>query len=513
MNLYERIRAAADGHEADPALRVPGGIVRTHGELHARVGALAARLAGLGVAAGDRVAVQVEKSVAAVELYLATLRCGGVFLPLNPAYTASEVGFFLGDAAPALFVRDPQRAGELDGVAAEAGVDVVRGLDGDGEGDLVAALDEAPLPVVARADDDLAAILYTSGTTGRSKGAMLGHGNLAANADTLRALWGWRPDDVLAHALPVHHVHGLFVALHCALLEPSEVIFLPRFDARAVVEALPAATVYMGVPTHYVRLLETDGLGSASAGMRLFVSGSAPLLPETFERFEAATGHRILERYGMTEAGMITSNPLDGPRVPGTVGPPLPDVEVRLRDDAGAPVAAGGVGVLQIRGPNVFAGYWGLPEKTAAEFDDGWFVTGDLATQDADGRVTIVGRAKDLIISGGLNVYPREVESVLDELPGVVESAVIGLPHPDFGEAVTAVLVTAGDWGGEAAVRAAAGEHLAGFKRPKRVLTVDALPRNTMGKVQKAELRRRYADLYADAGHSAPRSDALESDG
>ena len=499
MNLYQRMLDAAAGHGASPAFELEGGHVVTHGAFHERVDRLASGLAELGVVPDDRVMAQVDKSVDAVALYLATLRLGAVYVPLNTAYTGAELGYFMEDAEPRVFVAAPAR--EDAARAASSGTTVVT-LGADGVGSLLQGTSDAPAtPVVERASDDLAAILYTSGTTGRSKGAMLTHGNLAANADTLRSLWGWRADDVLLHVLPVYHVHGLFVALHCALLEPSPVLFLTRFDVDAVLAALPRTRVLMGVPTHYVRLLGDPRFDArATEGVRLFISGSAPLRPETFAEFEARTGQRILERYGMTEAGMITSNPLDGPRVAGTVGPALPDVDLRIVDDEGRPVADGEVGTVQIRGPNVFAGYWRKPEKTREEFVDGWFVTGDLATRDATGRVSIVGRGKDLVISGGLNVYPREVEAELDTLAGVGESAVIGVPHADFGEGLVAVVVPQdGATPEEAELREALRSRLAGFKIPRRILLVPELPRNAMGKVQKNVLRDRFAHLFDDA--------------
>ncbi len=468
---------------------------------------MAAVLAENGAGKGARVVVQVAKSPEAVTLYLACLRLGAVFVPLNPAYTAAEMGYFLADASPRVVVCDPARAGELAGIAPAPMRLLTLGADGSGSLPEAAA-DAPPLPEIAACTgDDLAAIVYTSGTTGRSKGAMLTHANLAVNALELHEIWHWEPGDVLLHALPIFHVHGLFVALHCAMLNASRVIFLDRFDAGQVVARLPEATVMMGVPTFYTRLLERDDFGAETcAGMRLFISGSAPLLAETHARFRARTGHTILERYGMSEAGMITSNPCDGERVAGTVGFALPSVRLRIVDDAGWPVAPGTVGGLEISGPNVFAGYWQMPEKTAAEFRaDGWFITGDLAVMDETGRVSIVGRARDLVISGGLNVYPKEVESEIDRLPGVAESAVIGVAHPDLGEAVVAVVARARvappgvpfeappD---EAAIAAALADRLAPFKRPKRVIFVDELPRNTMGKVQKNQLRARYADLF-----------------
>ena len=499
MSLYRALHDAAERQPERVALRGDDGRVLTHASLHEEAGRIAGVLCEAGVRPGDRVTVQVEKSFAAVALYLGVLRAGAVFQPLNTAYTDAELAYFLGDAEPRVLVCDPARAAAL-GVIATAHDAGLLTLAADGTGTLSDAARAArSAPPAAPGDDALAAVLYTSGTTGRSKGAMLTHGNLLSNARTLRRAWGWRDDDVLVHALPIHHVHGLFVALHCALLEPGTLWFLPRFDAERVLARLLEATVYMGVPTHYVRLLAESGLDrDRCASMRLFVSGSAPLRPETFAAFEDRTGHRILERYGMTEAGMITSNPLDGDRVPGSVGYPLPEVEVRLRTPEGDPVEDGGVGVLEVRGPNVFAGYWRMPERTASEFRDGWFVTGDLAMRDRDGRVHIVGRHRDLVISGGLNVYPKEVEAELDALPGVLESAVIGVPHADFGEAVVAVAVTGEGWLGEEDARRHLRERLAAFKVPKRIVPASALPRNAMGKVQKNLLREAHAELFAD---------------
>ncbi len=422
----------------------------------------AAALVRLGAEPGDRILVQAEKSVEGALLYLASLRAGLIYVPLNTAYTAAELAYFIEDAEPKLvFAPGYRDIAELDAAPAE-------------------------FETIARGPDDLAAILYTSGTTGRSKGAMLSHDNLASNALVLKDYWRWQPGDVLIHALPIYHVHGLFVALHGALLNGSTMLWHKSFDADAVVADMKRATILMGVPTFYVRLAAHPGLTrEAVANMRLFISGSAPLLESTFAEFEAKTGHRILERYGMTEAGMITSNPYDGERIPGTVGFPLPGVEARVRDE-----------VLEIRGPNLFRGYWRNPEKTAEDMRaDGFFITGDIATMAADGRVAIVGRAKDLIIAGGLNIYPKEIELAIDALPGVGESAVIGVPHPDLGEGVVAVVVRSDPALDEAAVLAGIGD-LARFKQPRRVVFADSLPRNAMGKVQKAALRETYKDLF-----------------
>jgi malonyl-CoA/methylmalonyl-CoA synthetase len=477
-NLYGLIAQAAASAGERPLLIEGGRTLITYAGLDAATAAWAAALAAAGARPGDRMVVQVEKSPANVLLYLASLRAGLVYVPLNTAYTVEELAYFIGDAEPAVVVVDPSRA---EAVRALTGAAVLT-LDGDGNG---VDTPRAAFETVPRGADDLAAILYTSGTTGRSKGAMLSHDNLASNAKALVDLWRFTSDDVLIHALPIYHVHGLFVALHCALLSGATIRFHRGFDADAVLADLPRATVLMGVPTFYVRLARHAGLTrEACANMRLFVSGSAPLLESTFAEFAEKSGHRILERYGMTEAGMITSNPYAGERIPGTVGYPLPGVEARIVDE-----------VLQIRGPNLFKGYWRNPEKTEEDMrEGGWFVTGDIATMAADGRVAIVGRAKDLIIAGGLNIYPREIELAIDALPGIGESAVIGVPHADLGEAVVAVCTGSGD---EASVLAALG-HLARFKQPRRILFTDALPRNAMGKVQKAELRRVHANLFAE---------------
>jgi malonyl-CoA/methylmalonyl-CoA synthetase len=462
-NLYTLFASRFPDRDRPCFIRADGSAL-SYGDLEAGAGRLAALLKGKGVEPGDRIAVQAPKSPEMVMLYLATLKFGAAFLPLNTAYTPAEIDYFLNDAEPALFVRDAAA------LAREAA-----GL--------------APLAdVVPRSAQDMAAILYTSGTTGRSKGAMLSHGALAANAIALHQAWGFTADDVLLHALPIFHVHGLFVAMHCSLLSGGPMLWLDRFEEAEVLAALPKATVMMGVPTFYTRLLADPRFTrEVAARVRLFISGSAPLLESTFAEFEARTGQRILERYGMSEAAIITTNPLDGERVAGSVGFPLPGVELRIG-------GAEETGVIEIKGPSVFSGYWRMPEKTAEEFTaDGFFITGDVGRIDADGRVWISGRAKDLIITGGYNVYPKEVELVLDELPGVVESAVIGAPHPDFGEAVVAVIQGAGE---EAAVIAAARERLAAFKAPKRVVFTDALPKNAMGKVQKNLLRAAYSDLF-----------------
>jgi malonyl-CoA/methylmalonyl-CoA synthetase len=495
-NIFAHFLAAAEQAGNKPFLVDDGTTALSFADLDTRTGKLAARLAALGGKAGERIVVQVDKSPENVLLYLAAERIGMVYVPLNTAYTSAELAYFLGDAEPAVVVcRPADETGVRDLLA--TGTLVTLGTDGTGS--LLDDIPEEIVPVAQRTPEDLAAILYTSGTTGRSKGAMLTHGNLLSNALTLKALWGWRHDDVLIHILPIYHVHGLFVALHGALLAGATVLFHRGFDPAAVIADFARGSVLMGVPTHYTRLVAAPEMTPAAcANMRLFISGSAPLLAEAHERFEEKTGQRILERYGMTETGMITSNPYEGgARLAGTVGYPLPGVEVRVRGEDGTLVVQGQPGVLEVRGPNVFAGYWRMPEKTAQEIrEDGFFITGDVATQDADGRVTLVGRAKDLIIAGGLNIYPKEIEEAIDALPGVEESAVIGVPHPDMGEGVVAVVVAQkGRAVTEEAVRAALEGQLARFKQPRRVFVVEALPRNAMGKVQKAALRSEYAGV------------------
>ncbi|MDE4098026.1 malonate--CoA ligase [Phaeobacter gallaeciensis] len=495
-HLISWLRAASIGHETRNFATFPARASMTFGELFAGAERNAAALVAMGVQPGDRVAVQVEKTIEAIQLYLGTVMAGGVFLPLNTAYTTPEVAYFLGDASPRVVVCDPAREDDIAEVAGEARVVT---LDGKGLGSLTdAVVGRGGFDPVPRGPDDLAAILYTSGTTGRSKGAMLSHANLASNSEMLRDYWQFTDQDVLIHALPIFHTHGLFVATNVALLAGARLVFLKGFNADEILDAMPRATALMGVPTFYTRLLADPRLTRERAeNMRLFISGSAPLLVDTHEEWEARTGHRILERYGMTETNMSTSNPYDGERRAGTVGFPLPGVEARIM--AGdKEVPTGETGVLHVRGANVFQGYWQMPEKTAEELlPDGWFITGDMARMDEDGYVTIVGREKDLVITGGFNVYPKEVESLIDDLPGVLESAVIGVPHPDFGEAVVAVVVPTGEGTSAEAVKAALSGQLAKFKQPKEVILLDALPRNTMGKVQKKALREDYAGLFA----------------
>lgn len=486
---------------AKPFLHLPDGTTLTYGGFLDRAARFAAALNAAGLAPGDRLAVQVEKSADALAVYAACVQTGAVFLPLNPAYTAEEVAYFLTDAGAALFLCDPAREAALAPVAAAAGAPVET-LDASGGGSFAARAGAlAPSATVAeRTEGDLAALLYTSGTTGRSKGAMLGQGNLLSNALTLAEAWAFTDRDVLLHALPIFHTHGLFVATNVTLAAGGAMIFLPKFDAGEALRLLPGATAMMGVPTFYTRLLDQPGLSrEATAHMRLFVSGSAPLLAETHAAFEARTGHRILERYGMTETNMNTSNPYAGDRRAGTVGPPLPGVELRVTDPAtGAELPPGATGAIEVRGPNVFQGYWRMPEKTAEDLrPDGFFVTGDLGFVDAEGYVTIVGRQKDLIISGGYNVYPKELELLLDAQPGVLESAVVGVPHPDLGEAAVAVVVPRpGEAPDLAAITAAMEGALARYKRPRRIEVLPELPRNTMGKVQKNVLRERFRDAF-----------------
>jgi len=492
-NLFAALCAGKPG---DAIALVPGWDAPiSYRDLAARSGRLAHRLVALGVRPGDRIAVQVEKSAGAVLLYLASLRAGAVYLPLNTAYTPAELGYFIGDSQPCLFVVDPSFEAGARALAAPVDAGVAT-LSADGNsGSLIEGLSALPAQFsdIAVAADDLAAILYTSGTTGRSKGAMLTHGNLLSNAATLADLWRFTAADELLHALPIYHTHGLFVAINVSLLSGASIRLLPRFEPDAIFRALETATVMMGVPTFYTRLLADERLDrAATANARLFVSGSAPLLAETHRAWEAATGHRILERYGMTETNMNTSNPHEGDRRPGTVGPALPGVSVRVVDEATrVPLAPGEIGMVEVRGPNVFKGYWRMPEKTAAELkEDGYFITGDLGRLSEDGYLEIVGRGKDLVITGGLNVYPKEIETEIDALAGVLESAVFGLPDADFGEMVAAAVVR--EPGGnisEAEILAALGSRLARFKLPRSIRFVEALPRNTMGKVQKNVLR------------------------
>ncbi len=500
QTIHESFIASVEAEPGKVLFERPGLSDITYAQARDLTERFAAVLTEIGVRPGDRVAVQTEKSAEAICLYLAVLQVGGVYLPLNTAYTGAEIDYFLGDAAPRLFVCTPamlaaHKARESDGLRVES-------LGADADGSLMAqALAASPRrDRVARAMSDHAAILYTSGTTGRSKGAVLTHGNLASNVAALLESWHYTGQDRLIHALPIFHTHGLFVAANMSIVAGATMIWLAKFDGEQAIDLMADATVLMGVPTFYTRLLKSGRLNrETTARMRLFVSGSAPLLAEDHRAFEDRTGHAILERYGMTETCMITTNPYDGARKPGAVGMPLPGIAIRVTDrETGASLPQGEIGAIEVKGPNVFEGYWQMPEKTASEFrKDGFFITGDLGQIGDDGYLRIVGRDKDLVISGGYNVYPKEIESLIDDLPGVVESAVIGLAHPDLGEGVTAIVVPQkGANLDEAGVIAALGDRLARYKQPKRVIFVEELPRNVMGKVQKAELRKRHADLY-----------------
>ncbi len=496
-NLYDRLIQVAQVHGDKPCLLLPHSNQLTYSQLFDQSCRVAAVLVDCGLTPGDRVVAHCEKTPLTVALYLACLQIGAIYVPLNTSYTEKELAYFLANAEPKIYVGIK----EIDDVELESLVQFT--LESDGGGTLFDAIEgksSTHSGVVSRAHDDTAAILYTSGTTGLSKGAMLTHGNLLSNALALNEVWGFRSNDVLLHALPIYHVHGLFVAIHCALLSGSTMIFHQKFDVEQVIQDLPNATVFMGVPTFYTRLLSRDAFSPETVrNMRLFISGSAPLTQQTFHQFADRTGLEILERYGMSETLMNTSNPLDGDRKAGTVGYALPGVLIRIADQDGNALPRGEIGGIELRGPNVFKGYWRMPEKTAKEFrSDGYFITGDMGVQDADGRISIVGREKDLVISGGLNVYPAEVETAIANLPNVVDVAVIGVPHPDFGEGVVAVIVpvsnstlTTTD------VREQLKGILAGFKQPQLVETIDELPRNAMGKIQKNLLRERFQDAFA----------------
>ena len=501
-NLFFALRAAFPSDLDAVAVEADSGLNYSWRDLERATAMLANLLESLKLPAGSRIAVQVEKSVEAMLLYLATLRAGYVFLPLNTAYQSAEIEYFIGNAEPAVVVCSKKNFGWVSKIAFKAGTQNVFTLDDDRTGSLLerAAHCSDQHTVAVKSADDLAAILYTSGTTGRSKGAMLTHGNMLSNALVLKDYWGWTPGDVLIHALPIFHVHGLFVALHGALINGSKMIWCARFDPKFVVSKLPEATVFMGVPTLYVRLLNEPGLDkNAVRNMRLFVAGSAPLLIETFNEWQTRTGHTILERYGMSETAMLTSNPYVGERRGGTVGFALPGVKLRVQDDDGKALSVDEIGGIQVKGPNVFKGYWRMPEKTKEEFTaDGFFKTGDVGKIDSQGYITIVGRSKDLIISGGYNVYPAEIEGYINELPGVAESALVGVPHPDFGEVGVAVVIAKpGTVLEPAAIVAALKASLANFKIPKQCFVVAELPRNTMGKVQKNLLREQHKSLFA----------------
>lgn len=505
QNLYDILKSRFPLNCNTPCLILQEGRVITYDEIDRE----SARMANLlinkfKVEPGDRVAVQIRKSQYALFLYLGVLRTGAIYLPMNDAYQKHEVEYFLKDAKPKVFFCVPEKKDVSIEMARNAGVPYVQDIDERGIGYFfdVYYKESDKFDTVETNADDIAAILYTSGTTGRPKGAMLSHKNLSVNAITLHKYWAFQKGDVLLHMLPIYHVHGLFVANHCALLNGSPIFFEPKFDVKRAIELLPKSTVFMGVPTYYVRLLLDENFNSeVCRNMRLFISGSAPLLPETFEEFKRRTGHIILERYGMTEGGMFASNPYDGLRKPGTVGFPLPGVSIRIVNSEGKEVGINEVGYIQVRGENIFKGYWGMPEKTKEEFtEDGYFKTGDMGKWDSDGYLSIVGRSKDLIITGGLNVYPKEIEEVIDRIPGVFESAVVGLPHPDFGEAVSAFIVKKDDEAGEKlkeeVVISILKNTIANFKVPKAVFFISELPRNSMGKVQKNVLRERYSGHF-----------------
>ncbi len=500
-NLFAALRAAFPDNLDEIAVETENGLFYSWRDLERASAMLANLLKSLQLPEGSRIAVQVDKSVEAMLLYLATLRAGYVFLPLNTAYQSGEIEYFIGNAEPAVVVCSRKNFGWVSKIAFKAGILNVFTLDDNRTGSLLdrAAQCSDRHEVASRKADDLAAILYTSGTTGRSKGAMLSHGNMLSNALVLKDYWAWQPGDVLIHALPIFHVHGLFVALHGALINGSKMIWLSKFDPRLVLEKLPEATVFMGVPTLYVRLLAEPGLSRETcSNMRLFVAGSAPLLLETFQAWQERTGHTILERYGMSETAMLTSNPYEGERRGGTVGFALPGVTLRVQGDAGQPLLVGEIGGIEVKGPNVFQGYWRMPEKTSEEFTaDGFFKTGDVGKIDERGYISIVGRSKDLIISGGYNVYPAEIEACINDMQGVAESALVGIPHPDFGEVGVALVV--GKPGATLQadqIIAVLKSMLANFKIPKKCFVVSELPRNTMGKVQKNLLRDQYKALF-----------------
>ncbi len=498
--LFDRLFGRHAG-STNPFLIVPGGETISYDAFLRMAARIAHVLCAQGLVPGDRLAVQVEKSPQALAIYAACVQAGVVFLPLNPAYTSDELRYFIENSGARMVVIDPRDQDALRPMLTDLGAEFLT-LNADGTGSLpdLAATMPDQFETVARDAGDLAAFLYTSGTTGRSKGAMLTQANLLSNAETLVDYWRYTVDDVLLHALPIFHTHGLFVATNVTLLAGGSMIYLPKFDLDTMITWLPKATTVMGVPTFYTRFLDDPRFDRAlTEDIRLFISGSAPLLSETHLQFEARTGHRILERYGMTETNMNTSNPYDAERRAGTVGLPLPGVEVKVVDpETGATLPHGKIGQIEVRGPNVFKGYWQMPEKTAAELrSDGFFITGDLGHFDDDGYLSIVGRNKDLIISGGYNIYPKEIELVLDDQPGVLESAVIGVPHADFGETVVAIIVPQPEADLDvAAILSACSDRLAPFKHPRKIMLRSSLPRNTMGKVQKNVLRDEYADSF-----------------
>lgn len=501
-NIYSVFEQHFPTDRASIFIETPTGETYSYAMLEEEVSRLALFLTDCGIEKGDRVAVQVEKSPQVLFLYLACLRAGLIYLPLNTAYTQSELVYFIRNAEPAAVVCDPTAEAMFANIEGAHQPQHVFTLDEEGRGSLIekSRSCRAQFNTTLCTKQDIAVILYTSGTTGQPKGAMITHGNLAANGLALQQTWQWRQDDVLLHALPIFHIHGLFVACHNVLLGGSRMLFIRRFDAKTVMQLLPKATVLMGVPTFYTRLLEQPNFNrDVCRNIRLFISGSAPLLEQTFEEFQQRSGHTILERYGMTETGMNTSNPVDGARIAGTVGLPLPGVEARIVNEKGSPVEGSAVGLLQVRGENVFKGYWRMPEKTAEDFtDDFYFITGDLACYTKEGYISIVGRNKDMVITGGYNVYPKEIELLLDEIEGVKESAIFGVPHKDFGEAVTAVIIpdSMDSIPDEKQIITQLKEKLANYKVPKKIFVLEALPRNTMGKVQKNLLRQAYMQLW-----------------
>ncbi len=512
-HLAHRLRQSSTGYDDRVFAYLENGTQVTYGALFQQAQQYAQALISLGVTPGDRVAVQVHKSIEVVKLYLGTIIAGGVFLPLNTAYTPTEIKYFLSDATPTVFVCDPKCVSQLTEIAQQCAVKSVQTMDVQGMGtvfNLANAQSNTKyantkyantMRAVTRGKDDLGAILYTSGTTGRSKGAMLTHENLASNAIVLQQYWRFSRDDILIHALPIFHVHGLFVALNVILMAGASLRYMAKFNADSIMDAMPISTALMGVPTFYTRLLQQDRLcPEITQNMRVFISGSAPMLSETHTQWQQKTGHSIIERYGMTETGMNTSNPYDAERRAGTVGFALPGVEIRITDPKqdGVKVPLNKVGMLEVRGKNVFRGYWQMPEKTKQELrENGFFITGDLATRDAQGYISIVGRNKDLIISGGYNIYPKEVETIIDNVSGVMESAVIGVPHADFGEAVVAVVaVPPSHTVTERSIYDTVQQSLAKFKHPKKIYFINSLPRNTMGKVQKKVLRDKYNDTF-----------------
>ena len=499
--LFDALFAPHLGKDT-PFLHLEDGTTLTHDAFLRKAAQIGGALVELDLSAGDRLALQVHKSPEALAVYAACVQKGIIFLPLNTGYTASELDYFIENSGAKLVICDPSKENDIAPIAERTRAQVLT-LDGSGDGSLIESAKSQPemTSTTARNGDDLAAFLYTSGTTGRSKGAMLTQDNLLSNAEVLKDYWAFTRADVLLHALPIFHTHGLFVASNVMLLCGGAMVFMPSFNPDTILKHMPRATSMMGVPTFYTRLLDHDGFTrEAAAHMRLFISGSAPMLSETHEQFESLTGQRILERYGMTETNMNTSNPYEGARKAGTVGFALPGVDVKICDpESGATLPQGEIGVIEVRGPNVFKGYWKMPEKTREELrEDGFFITGDLGQIDADGYVQIVGRGKDLIISGGYNIYPKEIEMVVDDQPGVKESAVVGVPHPDFGESPVAVVVPDGAGPDIDQITSACATELARFKHPRKIIILDALPRNTMGKVQKNALREDYKTLFTN---------------